>query len=68
MKSSDQIGPKLLELLGAPIDNCRSAEIHIAVGCSVFIKAEYYGSMKPDAETGEIETHLRKFKLVEQDG
>lgn len=65
--SSDVIGPKLLEILGLPSDRCRFAKIQLRHNEPVKVYAEYYASMEPNAETGELETEVRRFTLVEDE-
>lgn len=66
--SSDQIGPKLLELLGVPADHCRSAVITLEAGHAVTVTAEYFVEMEIDPDTDELKTEVRKYSLVEENG
>ena len=63
--SSSEVGSALLEFLGVPTINCRSAVITLKVGCPVIVEAEYLGSMEYNADTSAIKTKIHRFTLVE---
>ena len=63
--SSRLIGVVLLPLLGIDPDNCRRAEIILDANEPASVVVEVYPSMQVDADTGELETVLKKYELVE---
>lgn len=67
MKSaSNEIGPKLLELLGLPSRMCIRASIYLEAGKEVLITAEYFAGMEIDEDTNELKTIIRQFVLEEK--
>lgn len=63
--SSDVIGPKMLELLGIPAENCVRATIKIEHDLDIVVEAEFYASMEVNQETGGFDTLIKHYSLVE---
>lgn len=66
MRDYDTVGMEILKLLGVPSERCRRATIRIEAGGFITVDAEYYSSMEPDPDTGDLETELKRFGLVER--
>lgn len=65
MRSSDEVGPKLLRLLGIHDELVISAQITMRAGDAIKVELERYASTELEPNEDELRTVLKRYEVKE---